>query len=106
MAATLFHAHLIRLWKHVFLQNLVTDSCCEHVVRELPAPKKKCCTSKEPDKVKQCRKALLKTERQKLEGHVKKLDCDKISLYSFEEVRSQKEKKIYKHFAAQWTQNR
>ena len=81
---------VVTMWRAKVFEDTTSGSESDQN-EELPAPKKKRRATKETDKVKkQSRKALLKTERQKLEGHVKGLDCDKISLHSFEEVRSQK----------------
>ena len=73
-----------------------TDSCDssgESDSGDQPAPKK-LRTSKRLTKSKQQpqqrRKALLKAERQKLESYVKKLNLDKISSHSLEEVCGQK----------------
>ena len=82
------------MWRaKVFEDTDSCDSSGESDSEDQPAPKK-LRTSKRLTKSKQQpqqrRKALLKAERQKLESYVKKLNSDKISSHSLEEVCGQK----------------
>jgi len=70
--------------------NLSSDSVDEDKPpKKKGRPSKKRASKKPDNQQSQRQKALLKTERQKLESYVKKLNSDKLSMHSFDEVRGQ-----------------
>jgi len=85
-------AHIVNMWQAKVFKE--TDSSSDSVNEEEPPEKKhrpsKKHTLKKPIKQQtQRRKALLKTERQKLENYIKKLNSDRLSMHSFDGVRGQ-----------------